>query len=78
MIIGYYNHYGYRIESNGQELYCGGNNPLESTAVNDPLDPAALPLTIIRKYCRHTAREMAEERQEPFGGIEREEEYASI
>lgn len=74
MIIGYYDHQGYRIESNGRELYTTGNHPLESATILDADDPIALPLKTIRKYCRKSAKEISTERNEPFIGIERMEE----
>ena len=69
MIVGYYNRLGYRIESNGRELYCAGNHPLDSSVILDADDPGALLLATIKKYCRQTAKELSAERKEPIIGV---------
>lgn len=74
MIFGYYDHFGYRVESNGNEIYKAGNYSCESTTIVDRNSSSALSLAIIKKYCRQTANELAEERDEYFSGIERIEE----
>ena len=76
-LIGYYNRDGYRIdEVDGRTLYEGGNNPLESSSVIDRAD--GLPLRTIRRFCRQTGREIAEERGAEFVGVEREEDREGV
>jgi hypothetical protein len=72
-IIGYYNLDGYRIEDNldGEILYEAGNNPLESSSHVDRVD--GLPLKTIKKYCRGTGFEIAEELKAEFLGAYFEE-----
>ncbi len=72
-LIGYYDDYGYRIEDddNGTVLYEAGNNPLESTShvIN------GLPVETLKRYCKQTGQEMAEELgAEWLGAFENEEE----
>ena len=72
MIEGYYNEYGYRIESDGEEIYQAGNCPLESTTIVDPR--YGLTLETIEEFCKQTCHEFAEERKEPLGNVEYEAE----
>ena len=67
-VIGYYNKNGYTINDveTGEELYCAGNNPLESTGVIEN----GLPLETIKQYCEQTGKEIAVENNAEFIGIE--------
>jgi hypothetical protein len=69
MIVGYYNHYGYTVNSNTREIYFAGNSPLDSTSVVSVKQ--GLCLKALRKCCLQTCKELSKERNEPFRGIER-------
>lgn len=75
MITGRYNRYGYNIlDEHGEPIYSAGNHSRDS-GQNAPLgSTAALPLRIIRSYCISTAREMAQERNDTYGGVTRIDE----
>ena len=71
-LTGYYNEYGYQVESDNLTdgiLYRAGNHALESTQ-DGTGTKHQLPLKTIKEYCEQTTREMAEERQAEFAGVE--------
>jgi hypothetical protein len=73
-IIGYYNHYGYRIEDNenGKVLYEAGNNPLESTGVVERKD--GISIEMIKMYCEQSGRDIAEEKGVEWLGAHQDED----
>jgi len=74
MVTAVYNRNGYRVNSDGVEIYAAGNHRNDSQTWIEPGGPFALPLVTIRKFARQTGKEIAAERGEYFHGIERIEE----
>jgi len=75
-ITGYYNEFGYQIESDNLHdciIYRAGNHALDSqqdgTGTNQQLD-----LDTIKNFCEQTGKEMAQERNAEFVGVEYLEE----
>lgn len=73
-LTGLYNRNGYVIvdDATEQALYYAGNNPWESSSWV-PLK-YALPLRTIRKFCKQTGKEMAQEMNAIFTGAFRGDE----
>ena len=73
IIIGCYDEYGYRVESadGKREFYSAGNHALDSQMGCPAGSPFALSLRKIRSYCIQTTREICEEHNAQFGGVER-------
>jgi hypothetical protein len=71
-LTGYYNEYGYQVESDNPcdcILYRVGNHALDSQ--QDGTDTEhQLPLTTIKEYCEQTTKEMVDEKQAEFCGVE--------
>ena len=67
-IIGFYDKFGYTIEdeSTGEVLYTAGNNPLESSSIVSP--EKGLTISMIKKYCRQSGKEIAKENKGEFIG----------
>ncbi len=68
--IGRYNILGYEVFNLAASVsvYTAGNSPHDSMVVCSPEE--GLPLETIREYCEQTTREIAEENNGTFGGIE--------
>lgn len=79
IIIGYFNEYGYKIEiakpnNNFETVYAAGNNKFDS-GLSQTVDPIhGLDLATIKKFCKQTGEEIAQERGLKFGGIEKIED----
>lgn len=69
MITGEYNQIGYTVFSDSTPIYSAGNSPDDSQAYDTP----GIGLRLLRSYCIKTAMEIAAERNELFGGVERSE-----
>jgi hypothetical protein len=67
-VIGYYNARMYRITVDGEEIYQAGNSPYESTVFIRPCDGVGL--NRMKKYCIITAKEIAEENNAQYIGVE--------
>jgi len=69
-VIGYYNELGYRVElGNKPEFYRAGNHALDSQ--QDATDSRhQLPLAAIQAMCEQTTRDIAEEENAEYAGIE--------
>ena len=72
MLTGQYNRKAYWIFSDDAEIYAAGNSPHDSQAYL-PADQG-VGLRLMRLYCLSTLRELAEERGETAGGVERVDE----
>lgn len=72
MVTGEYCETEYFVFSNGNQIYSAGNAPGESSAIVPP--ERGVGLRTMRKFCAQTAKEMAEERGEKYGGISRIED----
>lgn len=70
-VIGYYNELKYRIEIDGEEVYTAGNSPYDSQGYTAKENGVGL--EEMRKFCEHTAKEMAQENKAKFIGVEYEE-----
>ena len=71
-ITGYYNESGYQVETGNPcdcLLYQAGNHALESTQDGTGTEHQ-LPLDTIKEFCEQTTRDIAEEKQAEYGGIE--------
>lgn len=70
-IHGEFNEMGYYVLLNGQqEIYVAGNCRADSAAVVDLDSTAALPLSVIKKHCVQTAKEIAKEKGAKYKGVE--------
>jgi hypothetical protein len=68
MVTGQYNELEYRIYSDGDEIYRAGNC-ISDSQVFFPASQG-VGIELMGKYCHKTAKEMAEERAEDFGGVD--------
>lgn len=71
-VSGEYNEDGYRILADGEEVYSAGNNPQESQSYSSE----GLPLKTLRAFCIQTAREIADENNGDFLGVQRVDNYS--
>jgi len=72
IITGYYNEYGYEIESDNLTdciLYHAGNHALDSQQDGTGTQHQ-LQLGTIKDYCEQTAKKIANEKHAKYGGIE--------
>ena len=70
MITGQFNECGYTVFSDGEEIYSAGNHWADSQASVPPGSVDAVPLATLRRFCASTAKDMAKERRERYGGVE--------
>ena len=70
VVCGEYNRKGYEICIAGRLVYAAGNH-VHDSAQCATCDRDQLPLRTIRKFCIKTAREIAEEHNGRFSGVER-------
>ena len=73
VVSGEYNRDGYEIWCAGRVVYSAGNHVHDSTQ-HATTKQDRLPLKTIRRFCIKTAREIAEERNGTFGGVQRVED----
>jgi hypothetical protein len=66
-ISGIYNAGEYRIYSDGEELYRAGNSEYDSQVYLEPGSPGSVSLARMRSFCRNTAQQFADEREESLG-----------
>lgn len=77
MITAQYNRYGYSVwttEPSPRPVCHCGNGGQDSTVILDPDDLNAESLRDIRQYAIQTGKEIAQERGETWGGVERVED----
>jgi hypothetical protein len=70
VVRGEYSRNGYEVWIAGRVVYSAGNHVHDSTQCATTKQDR-LPLKTIRRFCIKTAREIAEEQNGTFGGVER-------
>lgn len=77
IITGYYNEAGYQVETDNPidgTIYRAGNHELDSQQDGSGTEHQ-LSLETIRTFCEETTRDIAEEKNAEFGGVEYLDEY---
>ncbi len=69
MITGQYNEHGYTIFQDGRQVYTAGNSRVDSQAQEHP-GSNTVPLVTLKRYCRQTAGDIAEELKDTVGEID--------
>lgn len=73
-IYGLYNEYHYTVNSGDKELYEAGNSPYDSqTYVTDLENYDVVPIETMKEYCEQTCKNIAEERNAKFVGVQYDE-----
>lgn len=66
-ISGVFNGGGYAVLSDGEAIYSAGNSPDDSQVYMGDGASGSLGICVIEQYCRQTAKDLAEERNESLG-----------